>query len=290
MAKRQEAYERRMQQLIEKVGKLNDLEVKRVMAILEAARKEVAERVASTQWQAHHIPQLKDAVDNAIKGFKRQYLSNQTDALGNVWNAGIDMIDAPLASAGIRTAAPEISRTALEILQGYSADFIEGLAADALKKVNSAITMGVMGEKSPFEVMGEIGRSLDDKGIFPMIMRRAETITRTEMGRVHSAARQARMNAVVEAGTDPEIKLQKKWIHSGKKHPRQPHASLDDVVVDIDKNFPGRRPYPHAPGLPASEVINCGCTHVLVSPDWDRLATSFDPIDYAERADFARAA
>lgn len=290
MTRRQKAYERRMQKLIDGVGRLSDVEVARVMKLLESARTEVAARVAATAWQAQHIPQLKEAVAGAIKGFKRQYLAGQTDALANVWNAGIDVVDAPLAAAGIRGLAPELSRTALEILQGYSADFIDGLSAEALKKLNNAITMGIMGQQTPHQVMQQVSLNLGDTGILGQISRRAETITRTEMGRVHSAAREARMKGVAEAGTDPAIKLQKQWIDSGKAHPREDHAALDGVVVDLDEDFPGGRPYPHAPGLPAEEVINCGCTHVLVSKDWDELPKTFAPIEYAERADYGRAA
>jgi hypothetical protein len=279
-----------MQQLIDKVGKLERRELKGVAAILEKARAEVAARVAESQWEVQHIAQLKEAIANAVRGFERQYGAAASDYFGNMWNAGIDMVDAPLASAGIRTAAPEISRTALEILQGYSADFIEGLAADALKKVNNAVTMSIMGQQTPFEAMKAIGVSLDDKGIFPAVLRRAETIMRTEGGRINSAARHARQLAVVDAGTDPEMKWQKRWHSSGKAHPREEHESLNGVTVDFNDDFPGGRPYPHAPGLPADEVINCGCTHSLISPEWDELPRQFEPVVYAERADYGRAA
>jgi len=78
------------------------------------------------------------------------------------------------------------------------------------------------------------------------------------MARVHSSAREARIKATVEAGTDPEMTWQKKWISSGKAKPRDHHEGLDGVVIDVDEDFLGYIPYPHAPGLPADEVVNCG--------------------------------
>ena len=258
MTKREKAYNKMLQELIDKVGRLDDRAVKKVVTMLEQAQKEIAAQVAMTDWQAYQIPQLKEAVQNAIDGFKQQYLAGQNEALTDSWHAGIDLVDHPLATAGISLRAPQLSRSVLEIMQGYSADLIKGLSADAIKKINNEITMGIMGQKSSFEVMKTIGRNFEDKSILTGISNRAETITRTEMARVQSAARAGRINSVAAYGTDPELKWKKKWISSGKAHPRAWHAALDNVIVDVDEDFPGGIPYPHAPGLPAEEVINCG--------------------------------
>jgi hypothetical protein len=247
-----------MQELIDGVDRLQDAEVRRVMEILERARQEVGARIAATEWQAAHIPQLKEAIGRAIETIKQRYGSEQTSALSNMWNAGIDAVDAPLAEAGIRVAAPEISRSVLEVLQGYSADLVQGLSADALKAVNNEIVMGIMGQKQPYEVMQAIGRSLDDPGVFKTIAGRAEAITRTEMARVNSAAAAARARDGAEAMERLGMKPMKKWISSGKAHPRPNHAALDGKMVPVGEKFPGGIDYPHAPGLPASESVNCG--------------------------------
>lgn len=256
MTPRERAYNKKLKELTGKVNKLEDREVKKVLGILGNARVQVASAVASTEWEIYFIPQLKESVGRAVDGFRQRYLREQTEALGNMWNAGIDAVDGPLHHVGIGRLAPEISRSALEVMQGYSADLIEGLSADALKKINNEITLGIMGQKTPFEVMTAIGKNLKDKSVFVGIGNRAEAITRTEMARVHSAAREGRMGATVAA--NPEEEWAKKWISSGKANPRGTHAALDGVVVDADENFPGGIPYPHAPGLPASEVVNCG--------------------------------
>jgi len=258
MTRREQAYNRRLKELIKKTDRLADREVEKVLGFLEQARSEVAARVASTEWQAHYIPELKEAVERAIEAFRQRYSAGQKEGLANIWNAGIDSIDAPLQYAGIRSGAPEISRTVLEVMQGYSADLINGLSSDAVKKINSELVLGVMGGKTPYETMKAIGRSLDEKSVFKSLGHRAEAITRTEMARVNSAAREARMQATAEAGTEPAMKWQKKWIASGKAHPRENHAALDGKIVDVNEDFPGGIPYPHAPGLPAKEVVQCG--------------------------------
>jgi hypothetical protein len=289
MTRRQKAFEKRLQALIDGAGRLEDDAARRVVRLLEVARSEIAAEVATTEWQALRLAELKSAVERTLSGFRQGALADQSAGISNAWNAGIDMIDAPLASAGIRAGAPEISRALLEVMQGYSLDLIEGLSAEALKNVNNALTMGLLGQQTPYQVMQQVGLSVDGPGVMGQVSRRAETIVRTEMGRVQSLARAARMQAVTEAGTDPPMKWKKRWIDSGKAHPREDHAALDGVTVELNEDFPGGIPYPHAPGLPAGQVINCGCTHVLVSDDWDDLPRAFTPIDYAERADYGRA-
>lgn len=256
MTRREQAYNKMLRDVTDRVGKLEDREVKKVMGILEDARKNVAAAVASTEWDIHHVAELKESVNRAVSGFRQRYTAEQTAALTNLWNAGIDAVDGPLAYAGIRALAPEMNRAALEVMQGYSADLIQGLSEDAIKKINSEIALGIMGEQTPHEVMKAVGRNLDDKGVFRTIGSRAEAITRTETGRVHSAARKGRMNQVVE--NQPDQNWVKKWISSGKADPRPHHAELNGVTVPVDQDFPGGIPYPHAPGLPASEVVNCG--------------------------------
>jgi len=257
MTNRERAYIKKQNELIAAVGRIEAREVVKTLEILEGARKNVAAAVASTEWEMYYIPQLNEGVNRAIERFKQQYMGGQSTALVNLWNAGIDMVDSPLQYVGVKMLAPEISRAVLEIAQGYSADLITGLSADALKRVNSEITLGIMGQKPPFEVMKAIGRNLEDKSVFKSIAVRAETITRTELGKVNSMAREARIEGTVK-NTEPGMAWMKKWISSGKAKPRAHHAALDGVTIPVDEKFLGYIDYPHAPGLPAEEVVNCG--------------------------------
>ena len=169
-----------------------------------------------------------------------------SDSNRNMWRAGIDMIDGPLAAAGIRVNLPELSMTQLEVLQGYSADLVKNISNDARTKINNEITLGLIGEKKISDVMDAIGKNLDGPGVFGKIATRAEVITRTESARVNSAARQARMNDAVKNNNalDPPIPLLKEWVHSGKFHARRDHLLLDGVTVPVNENFPRRHPLP----------------------------------------------
>ena len=256
MTKAEKAYMKKINELIAKVGRLEDVEVARVAGLLNNSRKEIASRIIATEWDAYHIPQMTDAVNDAMLTFSNRYKSFQTDALANMFQAGVDAVDWPLNIVGFKFATPELSATALEILQGFSIDLISGLTQDAVKKINAELTLGVLGNKTHFQVMQGIGGNLTDKGVFKTIASRAETITRTEMARVHSTAREARNQATIKAS--PGEKWLKKWLSSHKANSRDEHAELDGETVPVDENFPGNIPYPHAPGLPAADSINCG--------------------------------
>ena len=279
MTEEEKAYNKMLAELTAKVGKLTDTEVARVLDILGQALKDIDQMVATTEWQAYQIPQFKESVERAISAFAQQYQAGADEALKTMWLTGIEAVDVPLQTVGISVLTSEINRSALEIMQGYSADLIKNLSADAIKRINSEITLGILGEKTPWEVMQSIGRGLGDKGIMPSIAHRAETITRTEMARVHSAAREARIRAVVDSTDGEPVRWMKKWISSGKANPRPHHAALNGKMVDVDKKFPGGIPYPHAPGLPAKEVINCGCTHVLTRADWEDFSKEKRPFE-----------
>jgi len=260
MAKKpaERAFQKKVAELIRKANKLEDAEVKKVVRLLSAARKEVAASVASTEWQAYHLPQLKAAVERALEGFGQQYGVAMRDAQREFWEVGVDLVDLPLRAAGVAVAIPEIDMAALAVLQGFSSDLITGLSKDAIKKVNSELTLALMGQKSPFDAMEAIGRNLDDKSIFKNIKDRAEAITRTEGGRVLEAAGQARKESAAKVVPG----LQKKWYYGhSPKMPRPKHMEAHGQIRDVDKpfNIAGEElMYPKDPAGSAKNTIRCG--------------------------------
>ena len=191
-----------MEQLIAQATKMENEAVKNSIRILEAARKEIAATVASTEWEMYRLPQLKSAVERAMQSYAQLYNMDLNDRQLDFWDQGILLVDEPVSaavSANIAVAMPQIDTTMLGILQGYGTDLVTGLAADANKKITAELTRGLLGRKSPFEVMQAVGKNLKDKSIFKSIAARAETITRNECGRVLEAANQARREQAAKA-------------------------------------------------------------------------------------------
>ncbi len=268
-SKKEIAFQRKVDELIKNAQRLEATEVKKVIALLAAARKDVAATVASTDWQSYRLPALKNEIDRVLQEFGDRYGVELREAQRSFWEAGINIVDDPIRTVGIYTAFPAIDTTVLSILQGYGADLVKGLAKDAALRINNEITLGLMGQKTPFEVMEAVGANLKDKSIFTSIAARAETITRTEAGRVLEAASQARLAEAAKLVPG----LQKQWFHGATaRMPRPSHLEADGQIRNVDEpfNVGGENlMFPRDPAGSAQNTINCGCYHVPYHPDWE---------------------
>ena len=269
-SKKEVIFQKKVSDLIARANRLEDEEVKKAIRLLAEARKTVAATVASTEWQTFYLPQMKQAIERAMNEFSMKYSVDLRDAQLGFWDAGVAMVDLPLASVGITAALPAIDTTLLGIIQGYGADLVTGLGKSAAQQINNELTLGLMGQKSPYEAMQAIGRNLKDKSIFKSIAERAETITRTEAGRALSAAAQARF----EEAAKVVPRLKKKWVygHAKRRQPRILHQLADGQVRDVDQPFDvagEKLMYPRDPNGSAKNTINCQCYHSAYKEDWD---------------------
>ena len=267
-SKKEIAFQRKVDELISRAQNLENAEVTKVITLLSDARKEVAATVAQTEWQAYRLPEFKNAIDRALQEFGNKYGVDLREAQRSFWEDGINIVDAPLREVGVYASFPAIDTTVLGIMQGYGADLIKGLAKDAALRINNEITMGLMGQKTPYEVMQAVGANLTDKSIFTSIAARAETIVRTEAGRVLEAASQARLEAA--AGLVPG--LQKQWFHGENvRVPRPSHLAVVEQIRDVDKPFDvggEKLMYPRDPAGSAKNTINCSCYTVPYMASW----------------------
>jgi hypothetical protein len=274
---KEKIFERKVRQLMKQADKMSDDGVKRVIRMLSDARKEVAATVASTEWQAYYLPQMKAAIERALEDFGQKYGVEMQDMQRQFWDHGIDMVDLPLREIGIWQAMPAIDTTMLSILQGYSSDLVTGLTKDAVKRINTEITLGLMGQKSPYEVLGAVGRNFKDKSIFKSIRDRADTIVSTETGRILESASHLRKQAA--ASVIPGLK--KVWFYGhSPKSPRLDHQAAaaryapggDPGPIPVDEPFlvgGEKLMYPKDPAGSAKNTIRCGCTSLLWHPDWE---------------------
>jgi hypothetical protein len=269
VASKEQIFQRKVKELIAHAGRLEDEAVRRAITILNDARKEVAATVASTEWQAYHLPQMKSAIERSMTEFGAHYGVDLRDVQRSFWEQGIDRVDMPLRQVGIIQAIPEIDTAMLSVMQGFSTDLVKGLTQDAIKRISQELTLGLIGQKTPYEVMGAIGRNLKDKSIFKSIAHRAETITRTEAGRVLEAAGQARKEAAAKVVPG----MQKMWWYGhSPKMPRLDHMAAHGQIRDVDEPFDvggEELMYPRDPAGSAANTINCGCTSIPYHPRWD---------------------
>lgn len=98
-----------------------------------------------------------------------------------------------------------------------------------------------------------------------LLLHRGKVIARTERASADNAGRmEAWRQAADKAGVDYD-RIVKTWVHSSRMmQPRDAHVTLAgtevsglDGVFDVNGYMV---PRPHDPSLPASEVVNCGCS------------------------------
>ena len=250
--------DKEIKRLIKAAQEAEDKAAAQVIRSLAETRRDVAAAVASTDWQLYHLPQLKAAVERALNEFGRRFGVDLQEFESSFWEMGIEHVDGPLRTVGVVAAIPEIDVTALTALKEYGLDKVEGLTKDAIAKINNELSLGLMGEKQPYEVMKAVGRNLKDKSIFRSIMHRAETITRNETGRALEKASQLRKEAAAKVVPG----LQKQWFYGhSPKMPRLDHLAAAGQVRDVDEPFRvGGEDlmFPRDPAGSASNTINCG--------------------------------
>jgi hypothetical protein len=137
--------------------------------------------------------------------------------------------------------------------------------------MNGELSLGVLGQKTPFEVAKAIAGTLKDPGIFRNVLTRAATITEVEMGRVFSTAtvESLKKAATIVPG------MQKEWLHAG--HPRMPrlsHLRLHGQHKNMDEPFITGSlviDYPRDTKAPLEEVMHCGCEVVPWMEKWENF-------------------
>lgn len=221
---------------------------------------------AAEQWM---LPQLQAQVRQAMQEFTAGGGAALSSALGDAWGAGLDLIDAPLAAAGLaRGMAPYLDNRQLLAMRAFTTDRIADVGAQAVNRINTQLGLTVLGAQTPSDAVGAIRDILGESS-----RSRALMITRTSLPQAYSSASYARLQQQAELVPA----LQKQWRASGKRHPRHNHHVADGQIQPVDKpfNLGGvKLMYPHDPKAPAKEVINCGCTLLPIIADWgDAMAS-----------------
>lgn len=164
----------------------------------------------------------------------------------------------------------DLSPYQLIVIQAYKPHPIHGLVGNALKKVNRALTMATLGEKTPFQVMKDVTAILGDDGIEAIggISYRAETITRTELGRIASMANFAKQKEAAKAIPG----LMKEWRAVMDDRTRGAHRAANMQRVPIEEPFivgGEELMCPLDPAGSPENTLNCRCTSVSYHPNWE---------------------
>jgi len=273
----------KMRVLVKKAHRMEDEAVKKIIRNLNQTRKEIISQVATTPWQTYRLKELQQAVELSMTEFADQYKIDMAGIQQGFYAHGIKYEDVPLKAIGIdipgllakKNILTQIDPNVLAIMQDYTPDLITGMSKDGIAKINGALSRGLLGQKTAYETMVEVGRNLKDKSVFSSIAKRAEVITRTESSRVLQAASHAR--GMEAAKVVPG--LGKEWRHDTYgPNPRPGHQEAngqqrrEEEYFNVAPEVGGYREslmYPKDFRGSAANTINCDCWKIPWHPNWN---------------------
>jgi hypothetical protein len=249
-----------------------------IVRLLKQAQEQISITLANqpSEYQRWSLPDLQFEITRMLKEFGDAGAATIGTAAGTSWQAGIDLIDKPLEAASIKAVMPHLDTQQLNAMRAFMTDRIKDIGVQAANKINSELGLVVIGAQSPGDAISRVKKILGDPS-----RKRAATIVRTELGRTFSIASNERMQQVKAAGAN----IQKKWLKSGKLHPRPGHNLMHGKTIPVNELFsvpnskggaPVMMMHPHDPSAPASETINCGCTCVPT-------ASGFEGAEYVSK-------
>ncbi|GAA5784693.1 hypothetical protein [Chitiniphilus shinanonensis] len=242
-----------------------------VVAFLQEAQAHIARVLASqpTDYQRWQLTQVATEIDRILADAGIQAGAQAASATTAGWQAGLDFIDRPLEvgldAGGVRVrleaVLPRIDVGQLNAMREFMVDRIQDITAAAGRRIRSQLGLVVIGAQDVSEAITQVENILGGQA-----RRRATTIVRTELGRVHAVAAQTRLQEAAEL-----VPMEKRWRRSGKIHSRLAHDLADGQTVPADQPYivnGYRLMHPHDPKAPAAETINCGCLSIPRVTDW----------------------
>lgn len=249
--------------------------------LMGEVRSQITAELAGLRGETYTAQMLRAnlaSVERYLDGFKKSASTEMGRLLDAAWEGGADLVPAAMREGGLFFAFGHIPGPLLASFKEYSTHKISGLAGDAFTRIQGELSLGILGQKTPHQVIQAVAGSLDKPGAFKSLEARAETIAKVEMGRAYSAATVEGLGQA--ARSVPE--MQKEWWHAGHpKTPRINHVRLNGQRQPVDKPFHYGGliiDYPRAPTAPAQEVINCGCEVVPWHPGWGKTTAEAQPL------------
>jgi hypothetical protein len=283
-----ERYQAAAARLLAQSDRLTDRQVDSLLRLLIGVRRdvladlsEIAMRGNPGTFEAYQLRDLRSAIDRQATDLIAKFRPLMGGALDVAWSAGEEYQPQLLDSIGVDLSFREVSRAQLLMARELSATLVTQVSDTFKAAANRAVTLGVMGRKSPMQIMREVGELLrvepsrQDPGL-GSIAYQAERIVRTEMNGAYSLANLARQNQIAEDVPG----LRKYWLSVDDGRTRAAHLAAwyryrpggtEGPIPQTAKFTVGGEKCdgPHDPVLKAASRINCRCRSLLWSPDWE---------------------
>jgi len=288
---KKQRYARELRQLAARFDRLDDAALRSITGLLQDFRRNIAAMLLDnpTDFELWRLTELQRNTALLLADFQQQATEALTKSLADAGQIGVDMVDRPLSAIGVTFNAP--LPQVVNIASDFSAMLIKDIADQLRGGIDAQLRLAVLGNKSPFELMKAITKTLGVKaydGVWGVRRRpdvvqgvaaRAEAIVRTETTRIMNLAQQAR----AEQAAQNVRGLMKRWIATGDSRTRPAH--LDAHAETYRQPVPVGKPFivggealtqPGDPMGSAGNTINCRCRIVLVVPSLGVIDTPLD--------------
>lgn len=231
---------------------------------LQDAEKRITDtlKAAPTEWQAYHLPRLQKEISAALQDTESALNAVLEAEAPRFAALGRDLVDAPLAKAGVHVAAvaPRVDPRQLIAMSKMTTRKMD-IAARTAKRINDQLGLVITGVQTPSQATDAV------TGLLQGDRARALNVVRTELNTAYSAAAQERMESA--SGVVPG--LEKEWRKSGKLKGRLEHAMVDGQRRKVDEPFDvggEKLMYPRDPAASPRNRVNCGCMSLPAMSDW----------------------
>lgn len=272
----------RLQLLQQKIREGQVLEgVRRMIALLNQARREIVADVMETDWQRFYLPRLRTSIERHLEQWRTLALNNLSGDQATNWDTGSTDVNRLFTAMDVRVALPELPTSLLQTLQDKGARTLRGLANFAKDQIDRTIALSLISGESREATIDRIGRHLeygtgDDKpqGKFATIAVRAKFIYEHEVAAAYAEAKHRRF--VQSAAYAPGMK--KIWLHQG--HPRVPrpdHIAMHGQERNPNEDFVNpmtgaELAFPRDRSADIGETAGCTCSFLAWRPEFGAKA------------------
>ena len=233
----------------------------KTLILIGRLRSDLLQRLAGVEgFEATRLGELLAAVDAGVERFRQDYGTLLEQGKEALTILGGEVVTDAVMQSGVDILVPDLTTTLLQALPNVTAELVQRVSSNLQQELAREIQLGVLGVKAPFEVIQAIDRILDAQGAKGYAAR-AETITRTEIGRAQSEATQAHLENAGRQG----VPVKKQWLHSGNRNPRSAHVAASGQIRPVNEPFlinGVQLRYPRDAAAPPGETVNCRCVAV----------------------------
>ena len=233
--------------------------VAEVLLQLRAAQRVIAQRLAAAgdTLTRQRLIALQQEVARAMESFRTGASAAAAAGSAAAAQDGAQQVALPLRQQGI-DLSPRINPQTLLAMRESLTDLISDVSTRTVNRINAQLAHVLVGTQPMSAAITNVQRLMDGAARY-----RARTIVYTELGRINSVATQQGLQQAAERLPG----LKKRWVKSGKKHPRDEHADAHGQLRAINEPFDvggEQLMFPRDPEGSAKNTINCGCRHIPV--------------------------